>query len=78
MSTRPKTKQKTRGSFDRSLDARMDGETDGDERRETLRQCPMETVRPDWAIFWTLCNFLKPLATVSLSKSPTFLGHDSF
>ena len=28
---------------------------------------------PDWAIFWTLGNFLKPLATINLPKSPTFL-----
>ena len=30
---------------------------------------------PDWAIYWTLANFLKPLATINLSKSPTFLGN---
>ena len=24
--------------------------------------------------FWTLGNFLKPLATINLPKSPTFLG----
>ena len=28
----------------------------------------------DWAIYWTLGNFLKPLATINLSKSPTFFG----
>ena len=27
-----------------------------------------------FAIFWTLDNFLKPLATINLPKSPTFLG----
>ena len=31
------------------------------------------SVWPDWAINWTLCNFLKPLATINLPKSPTFL-----
>ena len=30
---------------------------------------------PDWAIYWTLGNFLKPLATINWSKSPTFLGN---
>ena len=29
---------------------------------------------PDLAIFWTLSNFLKPLAAINLPKSPTFLG----
>ena len=33
------------------------------------------TVCPDWAIYWTLGNFLKPLATINLSKSPTFLSN---
>ena len=32
-------------------------------------------VWPDWAIFWTLGNFSKPLATINLPKSPTFLGN---
>ena len=31
-------------------------------------------VRPDWAIFCTLGYFLKPLASINLPKSPTFLG----
>ena len=31
-------------------------------------------VLPDLAIFWTLGNFLKPLAQINLPKSPTFLG----
>ena len=26
------------------------------------------------AIYWTLGNFLKPLASINLHKSPTFLG----
>ena len=33
------------------------------------------TVSPDWVTYWTLGNFLKPLATINLSKSPTFLGN---
>ena len=33
-----------------------------------------ESVWPNWAIYWTLGNFLKPLTTIYLSKSPTFLG----
>ena len=32
-------------------------------------------VWPDWAIYWTLGKFLKPLATINLSKSPAFLGN---
>ena len=34
-----------------------------------------EAVWPDWAIYWTLGNFLKPLATINLPKFPTFLGN---
>ena len=30
---------------------------------------------PDWAIYWTLGNFLKPLASINLPKSLTFLGN---
>ena len=30
---------------------------------------------PDWVIYWTLGNFLKPLPTIILPKSPTFLGN---
>ena len=33
------------------------------------------SVGPDWAIYWTLGNFSKPLATIYLPKSPTFLGN---
>ena len=29
----------------------------------------------DWAIYWTLGSFSKPVATISLPKSPTFLGN---
>ena len=35
----------------------------------------LPTVWPDWAIYWTLGNFLKPLATIKLPKSSTFLGN---
>ena len=30
---------------------------------------------PDLAIYWTLGNFLKPLATINLPQSPQFLGN---
>ena len=33
----------------------------------------LQPVWPDWAIYWILGNFLKPLATINLPKSPTFL-----
>ena len=36
---------------------------------------PPQTVWPDWLIYWTLVNFLKPFATINLPKSPTFLGN---
>ena len=36
----------------------------------------LQPVLPDWAIYWTLGNFSKPLATINLPKSPRFL--DSF
>ena len=35
----------------------------------------LHTVWPDWAIYWTLGKFLKPLATINLPKSLTFLGN---
>ena len=35
----------------------------------------LHTVWPDWAIYRTLGNFLKPLAAINLPKSPTFLGN---
>ena len=38
------------------------------------RPRPLLPVWPDWAIYWTLGKFLKPLATINLPKSPTFLG----
>ena len=33
------------------------------------------SVWPDWGIYWTLGNFLKPLLTINLPKSATFLGN---
>ena len=41
-----------------------------------LRDLPeLGSVWPDWAIYWTLGNFSKPVATISLPKSLTFLGN---
>ena len=37
--------------------------------------CFLEAVWPDWAIYWILDKFLKPLATINLPKSPTFVGN---
>jgi len=34
-----------------------------------------QPLKPDWLIYWTLGKFLKPLATINLPKSPTFLGN---
>ena len=34
-------------------------------------------VLPDWAIFWTLGHFLKPLAAINLPRSRTFVGNFS-
>ena len=49
------------------------------EEEEELKQAPplrpLETVWPDWAIYWTLGKFLKPLATTNLPKSPTVLSN---
>ena len=36
------------------------------------QMCGCGSVWPDWAIYWTLGNFSKPLATINLPKSPTF------
>ena len=33
------------------------------------------TVWPEWAIYCTLGNFLKPVARIILPKFPTFLGN---
>ena len=35
----------------------------------------MQAVWPDLAIYWTLGNFLMPLAPINLPKSPSFLGN---
>ena len=35
----------------------------------------MWTVWPDWAIYWTLGTFSKPLASINLPKAPTFLAN---
>ena len=43
-------------------------------RRDTLFD-DNTPVWPDWVIYWTLGNFLKPLATTNLFKSLTFLGY---
>ena len=32
-------------------------------------------VWPDWAIYWTLGNLIKPLEAINLPKSPTILGN---
>ena len=48
---------------------------DMSERKKELRRGELQPVWPDWAIYWTLGNFLKPLATITLSKSSTFLGN---
>ena len=34
-----------------------------------------QPVWPDWAIYWSLGNFSKPVATIGLPKSPSFLGN---
>ena len=33
-----------------------------------------QPVRPNWSIYWTLGNFLKPLATIDSPKSPILSG----
>ena len=35
----------------------------------------LSSLWPDWAIFWTLGNFLRPFATINLPESSTFLGN---
>ena len=44
-------------------------------RKRPLYPTELQPVWPDWAIFCTLGKFLKPLATINLPKSPTFLGN---
>ena len=52
---------------------------DGSKNLQLLRNAfyhgGSRSVWPDWAIYWTLGNFLKPLATVELSQSHTFLDN---
>ena len=43
--------------------------------RPRLAQERLRSVWPDWAIFWPLGNFLKPLATINLPQSSRFLGN---
>ena len=40
-----------------------------------LSNSSSRAVWPDWAIFWNLGNFLRPLATINLPESPKFLGN---
>ena len=40
--------------------------------RLSMHRGRLGAVRQVWAIYWTLGNFLKSLATINLSKSPTF------
>ena len=42
---------------------------------EGFEEGGMRSVWPDWAIYWTLGNFLKHLATIIFPNSPTFLGN---
>ena len=39
-----------------------------------VRLLMLAPVWPDWVIYWTLGHFSKPVATISLPKSLTFLG----
>ena len=41
----------------------------------TLVKVKLYPLWPDWAIYWTLGNFSKCVATISLPKSLTFLGN---
>ena len=43
--------------------------------QKPAKACMSKPVWPDWAIYWTLGNFSKLLATINLTKSPTFLGN---
>ena len=45
-----------------------------EEGKPPQNQSWLWAVWPDWAIYSTLGNFLKPLATINLPKSTTFLG----
>ena len=41
----------------------------------TIRIPRSQAVWPDWDIYWTLGDFLKPLATINLPKSTTLFGN---
>ena len=43
-------------------------------RQKIVKMWMRISMWPDWTIYWTLGNFLKPLATIILPKSNTFLG----
>ena len=45
------------------------------ENGESEGQWEKGAMWPYWAIYWTLGNFLKPLATIILPKPLTFLGN---
>ena len=44
-------------------------------QRVSKTKSHLAAVWPYWAIYWTLGNFLKPLAIINLPKSPPFLGN---
>ena len=46
---------------------------EGNCKRYTAEICSWWAVWPDWAIFWTLVSFSKPLAPFKLTKFPTVL-----
>ena len=46
-----------------------------DKKWKMASGCGSVAVWPDWAIYWTLGNFSKTLASIILPKSPTFLGY---
>ena len=82
----PKTKQLIQ-SFDHTAQEVIHTKTSGNwiiTAENTHLLCKRESmtvqlaVWPDWAIYWTLGNFSKPLATINLPKSPTFLGNCHF
>ena len=44
-------------------------------QNNTFKNSSLLTVWPYWAIYWTLGNFLKSLATINVTKSPIFLDN---
>ena len=46
-----------------------------DRKKEQHHRLHRLPVWPEMVIYWTLGNFLKPLATINWPKSPTFLGN---